>query len=116
MYHKPVLLEESLERMGLKPGGIYVDCTFGGGGHSRELLSRLDADGRLFAFDQDPDAWENALDDPRFCLIRMNFRHTRRGFGVEKVDLPADLSVSSHQFDTAQPDFLFVSKARWICA
>jgi len=109
MYHKPVLLEESLERMGLKPGGIYVDCTFGGGGHSRELLSRLDADGRLFAFDQDPDAWENALDDPRFCLIRMNFRHIKKGLrlhGVQKVDgILADLGVSSHQFDAAQRGF-----------
>ncbi|KAB1068957.1 16S rRNA (cytosine(1402)-N(4))-methyltransferase RsmH [Tamlana haliotis] len=108
-YHKPVLLEESVDGLNIKPDGVYVDVTFGGGGHSKEILSRLNEKGRLFAFDQDQDALENALDDSRFTLIHENFRFIKRFLrfhGVKKVDgVLADFGVSSHQFDVAERGF-----------
>ena len=108
-YHSPVLLKESVDALNIKEDGVYVDVTFGGGGHSREILSRLGEKGRLFAFDQDPDAWENAIDDSRFVLIQENFRYISRFLrfhGVKKVDgVLADLGVSSHQFDEAERGF-----------
>ena len=108
-YHSPVLLKESVDALDIKENGVYVDVTFGGGGHSREILSRLGEKGRLFAFDQDPDAQQNKIDDSRFVLIGENFRFiTRflRFYGVKKVDgVLADLGVSSHQFDAAERGF-----------
>lgn len=108
-YHIPVLLRQSVDNLVINPDGVYVDCTFGGGGHSREILSRLSANGRLFSFDQDLDALNNRIDDPRFTLINQNFRfleNSLRMFGVEKVDgILADLGVSSHQFDEAERGF-----------
>jgi 16S rRNA (cytosine1402-N4)-methyltransferase len=109
MYHDPVLLQESLDGLNICPGGTYVDCTFGGGGHSKAILNLLNEKGRLFSFDQDPDAWNNELDDPRFTLIKMNFRHIQKGLRlhqVNKVDgILADLGVSSHQFDQGERGF-----------
>ncbi len=109
MYHNPVLLKESVDALDIKENGIYVDVTFGGGGHSREILSRLGKDGRLFAFDQDPDAQDNKIDDERFVLIAENFRHITRFlkfYRIQKVDgILADLGVSSHQFDAAERGF-----------
>ena len=108
-YHIPVLLRQSVDNLVINPDGVYVDCTFGGGGHSREILSRLSANGLLFSFDQDLDALNNRIDDPRFTLINQNFRfleNSLRMFGVEKVDgILADLGVSSHQFDEAERGF-----------
>lgn len=108
-YHNPVLLKDSVEGLNVKPNGVYVDVTFGGGGHSREILKRLNEDGRLFAFDQDPDAQQNTIDDQRFKLIAQNFRFIKRYlrfYGVKKVDgVLADLGVSSHQFDKAERGF-----------
>lgn len=108
-YHIPVLLRQSVDNLVINPDGVYVDCTFGGGGHSREIFSRLSANGRLFSFDQDLDALNNRMDDPRFTLINQNFRfleNSLRMFGVEKVDgILADLGVSSHQFDEAKRGF-----------
>ena len=108
-YHNPVLLKESVGGLNIKPDGIYVDVTFGGGGHSKEILSRLGSNGRLFAFDQDEDAIENALDDERFVLINENFRFIKRFLrfhNVKSVDgILADLGVSSHQFDVAERGF-----------
>ncbi len=108
-YHNPVLLFESVDGLEIDPNGIYVDVTFGGGGHSIEILSRLGESGKLFAFDQDEDALQNALDDERFTLINENFRHIKRFlrfYGVKKVDgILADLGVSSHQFDVAERGF-----------
>lgn len=108
-YHNSVLLKESVDALDVKPEGVYVDVTFGGGGHSREILSRLGEKGRLFAFDQDPDAQRNLIDDSRFVLIGENFKFiTRflRFYGVGKVDgVLADLGVSSHQFDAANRGF-----------
>lgn len=108
-YHRPVLLNESVDGLAIKPDGIYVDVTFGGGGHSREILSRLGENGRLYAFDQDQDALENAIDDPRFTLINQNFRLLKRYlrfYGVSEVDgILGDLGVSSHQFDVAERGF-----------
>ena len=108
-YHNPVLLKESVDALNIKEDGVYVDVTFGGGGHSREILSRLGEKGRLFAFDQDPDAQQNKIDDPRFVLIGENFRFISRFlrfYGVKKVDgILADLGVSSHQFDEAERGF-----------
>lgn len=108
-YHIPVLLRQSVDNLVINPDGVYVDCTFGGGGHSREILSRLSANGRLFSFDQDLDTLNNRIDDPRFTLINQNFRfleNSLRMFGVEKVDgILADLGVSSHQFDEAERGF-----------
>ena len=108
-YHNPVLLKESVDGLKIKPNGIYVDVTFGGGGHSKEILSRLNDEGKLFAFDQDADAAQNAIDDERFVLVPQNFRHIKRYlrfYGVKKVDgILADLGVSSHQFDEAERGF-----------
>ena len=102
-YHNPVLLKETVDGLNIKPGGIYVDVTFGGGGHSREILNRLGPDGKLFGFDQDEDAFANALTDERFVLIPENFRYIKRFLrfhGIKSVDgILADLGVSSHQFD-----------------
>ena len=108
-YHNPVLLKESVDGLNIKPDGIYVDVTFGGGGHSREILSRLGPNGKLFAFDQDEDALENTIDDERFVLINENFRFIKRFLrfhNVKSVDgILADLGVSSHQFDVAERGF-----------
>lgn len=108
-YHNPVLLKETVDGLNIKPDGVYVDVTFGGGGHSREILSRLGPNGKLFAFDQDEDAWANAIDDPRFTLIKENFRYIKnflRFNGIRKVDgILADLGVSSHQFDVPERGF-----------
>lgn len=108
-YHNPVLLKESVDALAIVPGGVYVDVTFGGGGHSREILSRLGADGKLFAFDQDPDAQRNSIDDARFVLIQENFRNISRFlrfYGVSKVNgILGDLGVSSHQFNEADRGF-----------
>lgn len=108
-YHNPVLLKETVDGLDIKPDGIYVDVTFGGGGHSKEILSRLGVNGKLFAFDQDEDAWENALQDQRFTLIQENFRYMKRFLrfhGIKQVDgILADLGVSSHQFDVPERGF-----------
>jgi 16S rRNA (cytosine1402-N4)-methyltransferase len=108
-YHNPVLLKETVDGLNIQPDGIYVDVTFGGGGHSKEILSRLGANGKLFAFDQDEDAWANALPDERFTLIQENFRYIKRFLrfhGVKQVDgILADLGVSSHQFDVPERGF-----------
>lgn len=102
-YHVPVMLLESIDALVVDPSGTYVDCTFGGGGHSREILSRLNAGGRLFAFDQDPDARANVPEDPRIVFVPHNFRHLSRMLRLHKVSavngILADLGVSSHQFD-----------------
>ena len=108
-YHIPVLLEETLEGLAIKTGGIYVDCTFGGGGHSKAILGRLDNTGKLIAFDQDEDARQNLPEDPRLIFIPQNFRHLQRFLrlhGINAVDgIMADLGVSSHQFDEAARGF-----------
>jgi len=108
-YHSPVLLKESVDGLNINPDGVYVDVTFGGGGHSREILSRLSDKGRLFAFDQDEDAIKNTIDDDRFTLIHENFRYIKRFLrfhGVRKVDgILGDFGVSSHQFDEAGRGF-----------
>lgn len=108
-YHNPVLLKETVDGLNIKPDGVYVDVTFGGGGHSREIMSRLGEGGRLIAFDQDEDALANAIDDERFLLINENFRNIKRFLrfhGIRKVDgILADLGVSSHQFDVAERGF-----------
>lgn len=108
-YHVPVLLKESLEGLAINPSGTYVDTTFGGGGHSRVILAALGSRGRLLAFDQDPQAQQNAIDDERFTLIPQNFRHIKRFlrfYGVKQVDgVLADFGVSSYQFDTAERGF-----------
>ncbi len=108
-YHNPVLLKETVDGLNIKPDGVYVDVTFGGGGHSKEILSRLGPNGRLFGFDQDEDAWANALPDDRFTLIQENFRYIKRFLrfhGVKSVDgILADLGVSSHQFDVPERGF-----------
>ncbi|WP_294918847.1 16S rRNA (cytosine(1402)-N(4))-methyltransferase RsmH [uncultured Prevotella sp.] len=111
-YHVPVLLNESIEGLDLKPGGVYVDVTFGGGGHSREILSRLAPDAHLYSFDQDADAEQNIGEpDDRFTFVRSNFRYLKnwmRYYGVEHIDgLLADLGVSSHHFDDAERGFSF---------
>lgn len=108
-YHVPVLFDECIEGLAIKENGIYVDVTFGGGGHSRGIISNLGEKGKLFAFDQDNDALNNAIDDSRFELINVNFKHLKnylRLHGVKKVDgILADLGVSSHQFDVAERGF-----------
>ena len=108
-YHIPVLLKESIDGMSIKPDGVYVDVTFGGGGHSREILSRLGDKGKLYAFDQDQDAQENLIEDPRFTLIQANFRFIKRFLkleGVKEVDgILGDFGVSSHQFDEGERGF-----------
>ena len=108
-YHRPVLLQASIDSLNIKPNGVYVDVTFGGGGHSKEILKKLDKGGRLIAFDQDPQAQANRLDDPRFELVDQNFRFMTnwlRLLGIKKVDgILADLGVSSHQFDSEERGF-----------
>lgn len=108
-YHNPVLLHESVDGLNIKPDGVYVDVTFGGGGHSKEILKRLGPNGKLFAFDQDEDALANALNDDRFTLINENFRFIKRFlrfYGVKSVDgILGDLGVSSHQFDVPERGF-----------
>ncbi len=110
-YHTPVLLKESVSALCIKPSGVYVDATFGGGGHSRAILEQLSPDGRLIAIDQDSDALANAPDDSRLIPVRSNFRFIHnwiRHSGFDKVDgILADLGVSSHQFDTAGRGFSF---------
>lgn len=110
-YHVPVLLQESVDGLDIKPNGIYVDVTFGGGGHSREILSRIGENGHLYSFDQDEDAEKNILNDNRFTFVRSNFRYLRnwmRYYGVEHIDgLLADLGVSSHHFDDETRGFSF---------
>lgn len=111
IYHVPVLLDESINSMNLKPGGTYVDVTFGGGGHSKEILRRMDKDSRLFSFDQDEDAERNIVNDSRFTFVRSNFRYLHnflRYYNVEGVDaILADLGVSSHHFDDSERGFSF---------
>jgi len=109
-YHIPVLLKESIDGLDIKPEGTYVDVTYGGGGHSAEILRRLE-NGRLFAFDQDSDAMQNKVDDERLVFIQHNFRYLKnflKYHGVEEIDgLLADLGVSSHEFDEADRGFSF---------
>ena len=108
-YHRPVLLIETVEGLNIQPNGVYVDVTFGGGGHSREILQRLGEDGRLIAFDQDEDALQNTIDDPRFLLIHENFRYLKRFLrfhNIKEVDgILGDFGVSSHQFNVAERGF-----------
>lgn len=108
-YHIPVMLNECVEALDIKPNGVYVDVTFGGGGHSREILKRLGPDGRLYAFDQDPDAIANSLHDDRFRLIHQNFRFMKNNLrihGVLEIDgVLADLGISSHQINERERGF-----------
>ena len=110
-YHVPVLLQESVDGLAIKPDGVYIDTTFGGGGHSREILSRLGEKGYLFSFDQDADAEKNSMEDEQFTFIRSNFRYIKnwmRSFGIGQIDgLLADLGVSSHHFDDETRGFSF---------
>lgn len=110
-YHIPVLLKPSVDGMNIRPDGIYVDMTFGGGGHSREILSRLSDGGRLLSFDQDEDAERNIVDNPHFTFVRSNFRYLKnflRYHNIEQVDaILADLGVSSHHFDDSERGFSF---------
>lgn len=110
-YHVPVLLHESVDGLDIKSGGVYVDVTFGGGGHSKEILKRLPDGARLFGFDQDADAERNIVDDERFTFVRSNFRYLRnfmKFHGVDGIDgLLADLGVSSHHFDDSERGFSF---------
>jgi 16S rRNA (cytosine1402-N4)-methyltransferase len=114
-YHIPVLLSEAMDGLNIRANGVYVDCTFGGGGHSTEILAHLNPEGRLYGFDQDADARKNSLADERFVFIPHNFRHLQRFLrlsGVTAVDgLLADLGVSSHQFDEADRGFSIRSDA-----
>lgn len=111
MYHVPALLNESIDGLNIKPSGIYVDVTFGGGGHSREILNRLGDDGRLFGFDQDEDAIANIIPDNRFTFVRSNFCYLKnflRFYDIDQVDgIIADLGVSSHHFDDPERGFSF---------
>lgn len=108
-YHIPVLLQEAIDGLRIDPKGVYVDCTFGGGGHSRAILQQLGATGKLVAFDQDADAARNLPDDPRIIFVPHNFRHLQRFLRLHKIDavngVLADLGVSSHQFDEAERGF-----------
>ena len=109
-YHVPVMLHESLEGLDIQPSGVYVDVTFGGGGHSREILNRLDNEGELYGFDQDADAENNIPADPRFVFVRSNFRYLYNfmryhGVAGEVDGLLADLGVSSHHFDDKDRGF-----------
>ena len=110
-YHVPVLLKESIDGLNIKPNGTYVDVTFGGGGHSREILSRLGSKGHLYSFDQDADAEKNIVNDERFTFVRSNFRYLKnwmRYYDVDHIDgLLADLGVSSHHFDDETRGFSF---------
>lgn len=109
VYHNPVLLKQSIDGLNINPDGVYVDVTFGGGGHSKEILSRLSDKGKLFAFDQDEDALANTINDERFTLINENFKYIKRYlrfYGHKEVDgILADLGVSSHQFDVPERGF-----------
>lgn len=111
IYHVPALLKESVDGLHIRPDGIYVDVTFGGGGHSREILSRLNENGRLYGFDQDRDAEKNSIHDERFTFVKSNFRYLSNfmdWYGIEKIDgLLADLGVSSHHFDDETRGFSF---------
>ncbi|MDE5578936.1 MAG: 16S rRNA (cytosine(1402)-N(4))-methyltransferase RsmH [Alistipes sp.] len=115
VYHTPVLLEESVELLAVRPGGVYADLTFGGGGHSRRILEQLGDEGRLFGFDQDRDTHANRPDDPRFCFVESNFRFLRGALrlrGVTQADgILADLGVSSHHFDEQERGFSFRGEA-----
>ena len=108
-YHTPVLLQEAIEGLQIKPDGVYVDCTFGGGGHSRAILQHLKDKGALFAFDQDEDARKNLPEDKRVIFVPQNFRHLQRFLRLHKITqvdgILADLGVSSHQFDAAERGF-----------
>ena len=110
-YHVPVLLHESIDGLAIKSGGIYVDVTFGGGGHSKEILRRLDEKAQVYSVDQDPDAEKNIVNDDRFTFVRSNFRYLKnwmRYYGVDHIDgLLADLGVSSHHFDDETRGFSF---------
>ena len=114
-YHIPALLRETVESLDIRPGGVYADATFGGGGHSRAILAALGPEGRLFGFDQDSDAMANAPDDPRFTFVLSNFRYMKnwmRYHNIEHLDgIMADLGVSFHHFDTAQRGFSFREEA-----
>lgn len=116
VYHIPALLNECINGLNIRPDGTYVDVTFGGGGHSREIINYLGANGRLFGFDQDLDAWHNKLDDSRFTFVHANFSFLKnflRFHGVEHVDgILADLGVSFHHFDTAERGFSFRQDSR----
>jgi 16S rRNA (cytosine1402-N4)-methyltransferase len=109
MYHQPALLHECIEGLNINPSGIYADLTFGGGGHSREILKNLDANGRLIAFDQDEDSLQNNLDDDRFTLINENFRYLKNFLRLHRAfpldGILADLGISSHQIDTPERGF-----------
>lgn len=111
IYHVPVLLIPSVDGLNIRPDGIYIDVTFGGGGHSREILSRLGPNGHLYGFDQDEDALRNTIDDPRFTFVRSNFRFLKnflQYYNVDKVNgILADLGVSWHHFDEAERGFSF---------
>ena len=115
VYHTPVLLEESVELLAVRPGGIYADLTFGGGGHSRRILEQLGDEGRLYGFDQDRDTHANRPDDPRFCFVESNFRFLRGALrlrGATQADgILADLGVSSHHFDEQERGFSFRGEA-----
>ena len=110
-YHLPALLSETLEGLNIQPEGTYVDVTFGGGGHSKEILTRLGPNGKLFGFDQDVEAYRNVMDDDRFVFVRSNFRYLKnflKYYQAEKVDgILADLGVSSHHFDDEERGFSF---------
>lgn len=114
-YHVPALLDEALQLLDVKPDGTYIDATFGGGGHSREIFRRLGEKGRLFGFDRDMDAYQNRIDDPRFTFVHGNFRHIEnfmKFYEVEKVDgIIADFGVSFHHFDTPERGFSFRADA-----
>ena len=118
-YHIPVLLKETIEGLKIQPDGIYVDCTFGGGGHSKAILEKLGEKGKLIAFDQDEDARKNLPDDPRIIFVPHNFRHLQRFLRLHNINavdgIMADLGVSSHQFDEAERGFSTRFNAHWIC-
>ncbi len=109
VYHVPVLLSESIDLLNIRPDGVYVDVTYGGGGHSKAILDRLGPNGKLFAFDQDPDALQNRIPDERLTLVHQNFSFLKNGLrfhGIREVDgVLADLGVSSHQFDVPERGF-----------
>lgn len=115
VYHIPALLKEAIHYLDIKPGGTYVDATFGGGGHSRAIMEALGEEGKLFSFDRDLDAYTNRIEDNRFTFVHSNFRHLEnfmRFYGVEKVDgILADLGVSFHHFDSAERGFSFRNDA-----
>ncbi|MCM1034988.1 MAG: 16S rRNA (cytosine(1402)-N(4))-methyltransferase RsmH [Paludibacter sp.] len=111
IYHIPALLSETIDALNIRPNGIYADVTFGGGGHSREIMKHLGSEGQLYSFDQDEDAYNNRIEDSRFQFVHSNFRYIRnfmRYYGVDQIDgVLADLGVSFHHFDTAERGFSF---------